>query len=210
MKPAFSRKDLPMLKKLNSPWVGSIIGLICYLGVTAATWNAATANLNGAQEPHDPEQSPAPANRESWLMNNVEVEALVKELRDERENLNKREKNLNDLKARLDSERDELNQLTQTVHRLQKEFDQSVSRVTEEEMGNLKKLAKTYTAVEPESVAPIFRKMDDTSVVKIMVFMKEQESGAILAALARGGEAEAKRAADLTDKLRLAIVPKKK
>jgi flagellar motility protein MotE (MotC chaperone) len=187
-----------------------MIGLICYLAVTAATWNAATSKLQAAQEAASAAEAPRPKNHETWLMSNVEIESLVKELKDEREGLEKREKDLNDLAARLRSEREELNQLTQTVHRLQKEFDQNITRVGEEEMANLKKLAKTYTAVEPEAAATIFRKMDDASIVKIMVFMKEQETGPILAALSQGGETEAKRTADLTEKLRLAIVPKKK
>jgi flagellar motility protein MotE (MotC chaperone) len=124
--------------------------------------------------------------------------------------LKKRETELNELKARLDSERSELNQLTQTVHRLQKDFDQSVSRVAEEETVNLRKLAKTYSGMEPEGAATIFKQMDDTAVVKIMMFMKELETGPILAALSKLGEADAKRAGDLTEKLRLAVVPKKK
>src|SRR5690349_550653 len=128
MSPAFSRKAWPMLKKLTSPWVSSAIGLICFLGVTAATWNAATAKLSAAQIAQEAAQAqaPAPVKKDDWLMNNVEIEALVKELKDERAALNKREKDLNDLAARLHADRDELNQLTQTVHRLQKEFDLSV------------------------------------------------------------------------------------
>jgi hypothetical protein len=43
-----------------------------------------------------------------------------------------------------------------------------------------------------------------------MLFMKEQETGPILAAMSKGGETEAKRAADLSEKLRVAVVPKKK
>jgi flagellar motility protein MotE (MotC chaperone) len=201
-----------MLKKLSSPWVGSIIGLISYLAVTAFTWNAATAHITTAEETNLASGSTTNSelNPFSATMSSVEIEALVKELRDERELLSKREKELNEFATRLHSERDELNQLTQTVHRLQKDFDLSVSRVGEEEVTNLKKLAKTYTSMEPEGAAAIFKQMDDSAVVKIMVFMKEAETGPILAALSRGGESEAKRAADLTDKLRLSVVPKKK
>ena len=61
-----------------------------------------------------------------------------------------------------------------------------------------------------DGAATIFKQMDDTSIVKIMVFMKDQETGPILAAMSKGGETEAKRAADLTEKLRVAVVPKKK
>jgi flagellar motility protein MotE (MotC chaperone) len=199
-----------MLKKLSSPWVGSIIGLISYLAVTAITWNVATAHISTAEETPLTPGITNEANPFSAAMSSVEVDALVKELRDARETVSKREKELNEWATRLNSERDELNKLTNSVYRLQKEFDQSVNRVTEEEAGNLKKLAKTYTSMEPEGAATIFKQMEDNAVVKIMVFMKEAETGPILSALARGGETEAKRAADLTEKLRLAVVPKKK
>ena len=77
-------------------------------------------------------------------------------------------------------------------------------------MVNLKKLGKTYSGMEPEGAAAIFKQMDDAAIVKILVFMKEQETGPILAALSKMGETEAKRAGDLTEKLRLSVVPKKK
>jgi flagellar motility protein MotE (MotC chaperone) len=198
-----------MLKKLNSPWVGSIVGLMAFLAVTAATWNTATRSIQAA---HDAAAATNNAARTEtpWSFDTAEIDALTKELRDEREVLSRREKDLNELAVRLHAERDELTQLTQAVHRMQTEFDLSVSRVTEEEMANLKKLAKTYSGMEPEGAATIFKQMDDGSIVKIMVFMKDQETGPILSALSKGGETEAKRAADLTEKLRVAVVPKKK
>lgn len=198
-----------MLKKLSSPWIGSIFGLICYLAVTASTWNAATAKMAAHQSEAKPELAEVNEYK-PWLFNNVEVENLIKELREERELLTKREKDLNELAARLQADREELNQLTQTVHRLQKDFDVSVSRVAEEETTNLKKLAKTYSGMEPEGAAKIFKTMDDATVVKIMIFMKELETGPILSAMSKLGETESKRAGELTDKLRLSVTPKKK
>lgn len=197
-----------MLKKLNSPWVGSVFGLVAFMGVTAATWNSATRKIESAQraaETNNVAKSETP-----WSFDTAEIDSLVKELKEERETLAKREKELNELADRLRSERNELTTLTQTVYRMQKEFDQSVSRVSEEETTNLKKLAKTYSVMEAEGAAAIFKQMDDASVVKIMVFMKEQETSPIITALAKGGEADTKRAADLTERLRVAVVPKKK
>ncbi len=199
-----------MLKKLCSPWIGSIVGLAAYLGVTAATWNAATSNKSGAVEAGASDAPPKGVEQASWMYNNMEVESLVKELREEQAGLAKREADLKELAARLQSEREELNQLTQAVHRLQKEFDASVVRVADEETTNLKRLAKTYSGLEPEGTATIFRQMDDGSVVKILMFMKEAETGPILGALSKLGEAEAKRAGELTERLRVAIMPKKK
>lgn len=199
-----------MLKKLYSPWIGSILGLIVFMAVTAATWNAATRKIDAANAAAAAEAQKAEKTETPWSFDTAEIDSLVKELREERQTLAKREKDLNDLADRLRAERNELTQLTQTVFRMQKEFDSSVSRVSEEETGNLKKLAKTYSAMDAEGAANIFKQMDDASVVKIMVFMKEQETSPIITALAKGGEADAKRAADLTERLRVAVVPKKK
>jgi flagellar motility protein MotE (MotC chaperone) len=196
-----------MLKKLNSPWVGSIIGLVAFMMVTAMTWSAATQKIQAA---HQVATNNVAKSETPWSFDTAEIDALVKELREEKELLNKREKDLNELADRLRFERTELTQLTQTVHRMQQEFDLSVSRVNEEETANLKKLAKTYSAMDPDGAANIFKQMDDGSVVKIMVFMKDQETSPILASMSKGGETDAKRAADLTEKLRVAVVPKKK
>lgn len=198
-----------MLKKLSSPWIGSVMGLLCFLGVTYATWNAATANITAVE--HKPsEPRPAGSDMSAAAMSAVEVEALVTELREEREAVDKREKALREWEDRLKSERGELTKLTQDVQRMQKEFDASITRVNEEEAINLKKIAKTYIAMEPDAAAGILKQMDDGAIVKYLMFMKEAETGPILAALSRGGEAEAKRAADLTEKLRLSVQPKKK
>jgi flagellar motility protein MotE (MotC chaperone) len=198
-----------MLKKLNSPWIGSIVGLVAFLAVTAATWNAATRSIQAAHKAATATNTVAKGET-PWSFDTVEIDSLVKELKEEREMLSKREKDLNELSDRLRAERNELIQLTQTVSRMQKDFDLSVSHVSDEETTNLKKLAKTYSGMEPDGAATIFKQMDDTSIVKIMVFMKDQETGPILAAMSKGGETEAKRAADVTEKLRVAVVPRKK
>jgi flagellar motility protein MotE (MotC chaperone) len=199
-----------MLKKLASPWISSVIGLISFLTVTAVTWNVATRNITIAHEAATSAATATTDDPDAWLHKTVESETLIKELREERNMLAKREKDLNELSARLNAERNELTQLTQTVHRMQKEFDSTVTRVADEESINLKKLAKTYATMEPEGAAGIFKQMDDSSVVKIMMFMKDQETAPILSALSKGGEAEAKRVGDLTERLRLAVIPKKK
>lgn len=198
-----------MSKLLNSPWIGSIAGLVAFMAVTAGTWNSATRKIQAAREAASQTNNVAKTET-PWSFDTVEIDSLVKELKEERETLTKREKDLNDLQARLNAERDELTQLTQTVFRMQKDFDSSVSRVSEEETVNLKKLAKTYSGMEAEGAAGIFKQLDDTSIVKIMVFIKDDIRGPILAAMSKGSDTDAKRAADLTEKLRVAVVGKKK
>jgi flagellar motility protein MotE (MotC chaperone) len=197
-----------MLKKLASPWIASALGVIVYLAVTVVTWQAATKNVTGAvQQSTEMLENEAPA--APWMVANPEVETLVKELRQQQENLNAREKSLNELADRLRFERTELNQLTQAVHRAQKDFEEMVSKVADDEAANLKKLAKTYAGMEPEACSAVFKKMEDGAVVKIMMFMRENETGPILAAMAKGSSDDAQRVADITQRLRIAVVPKK-
>jgi flagellar motility protein MotE (MotC chaperone) len=199
-----------MLKKLNSPWIGSIAGLVAFLSVTAGTWNASTRSIQAAREAATAAAKNAAKTETPWSFDTAEIDSLVKELKNEREMVSKREKDLNELATRLNAEREELTQLTQTVFRMQKDFDLSVSHVSDEETANLKKLAKTYSGMEPEAAAGIFKQMDDASIVKIMVFIKDDQRGPILAAMSKGNETDAKRAGDLTEKLRVAVVGKKK
>ena len=122
--------------------------------------------------------------------------------------LQQREQQLNDLAIRLDAERAEINQATQSVQQLQIDFDKNVVRVKEEETANLKKLAKVYAAMSGEAVGNIFAELDDTAVVKIMVFMKEEEKAVVLEAMAKKSGSEAKRAAAISERLRLSTVAK--
>jgi flagellar motility protein MotE (MotC chaperone) len=60
-----------------------------------------------------------------------------------------------------------------------------------------------YATMEPAGAARILREIDDTVIVKIMTLMKEPETAAILEAFARQGEQETKRAAAITETLRI-------
>jgi flagellar motility protein MotE (MotC chaperone) len=139
----------------------------------------------------------------SWDFYNADLDLLIAELKSEREALAQREQQLNDLAKRLQSERVELNAVTQHVHQLQLEFDKNVVRVREEEMANLKKLAKLYAAMTPEGAYAVFAEMQDEQLLKILIFMKEQETAPVLEVMAKSSQAEARRAARLTDRLRL-------
>ena len=57
----------------------------------------------------------------------------------------------------------------------------------------------------PYSAAAIMREMGDAVVVKIMLFMKETETAPILETLARPNEQAAKRAALISERLRLSV-----
>jgi len=191
-----------MTKLLTSSWMTAVISAVLYLGATVAFWKTPVLAPDAATK--QSETAKAAANAPSWEFINPEADQLLAELKSEKKALAKKEQDLNDLSLRLQAERAELNQATNSVHQLQVEFDVNVLRIHEEETINLKKLAKVYADMAAESAANIFGEMDDTSVVKIMVFMKDSETAAILEALAKKGQPDAKRAANLSEHIRLA------
>ena len=191
-----------MVKLLQSSWVAAAIGALLFLGTVAVALNP--QKLLQARQAELAAVSEAKKPGAGWDFNNPEIDQLISELRKEKEELAAREQQLKELATRLASERAEINQATQAVLVLQREFNEGVVRVREEETANLKKLAKTYAAMTPEGALPIVRQMEDEQVVKIFVYMKEDETAPILEALAKLGNTEAKRAATISEKMRLA------
>lgn len=200
-----------MVQKLQSPLIAVLLGLLLYAGVTAALWPK--IEVPKPNKPANPaaivvKPLPPPKKGPSWDYVNPEVDQLVEELKKERQTLAERSRQLDELAARLQAERNELNVVTQQVAQLQKEFDDTVVRVTEEETTNLKRLAKVYTSMSPEGAAVILKQLDETTIVKILTFMKDGETAPILETIAKLGDAEAKMAASISERLRLAVVRK--
>ncbi len=144
----------------------------------------------------------------SWEFSNPEAEQLISELKTEKKTLSTKEQQIMELTQRLQTERAELIQATQMVAQLQAEFDKNALKVKDDETVNLKKLAKTYGVMAPESAATILEQLEDSAMVKIMLFMKNDENGAILEALSKKGAPFAKRAAEISERLRIASVKK--
>jgi flagellar motility protein MotE (MotC chaperone) len=188
-----------MLRVIQSGWVTALLGGIAYCATTAMLIMSTPMSVTHSEAKEAPNKF-AP----SWEFFNPEVDLLVKELQKEKEGLAAKAKELSDLAARLDAERSELTVVTQAVHRMQAEFDRNVVRVKEEETSNLRKLGKTYSGMTPEGAALILKQMDDDQIVKILLFMKETEIAPLLENFARLSEAEAKRAALVSERLRTA------
>jgi flagellar motility protein MotE (MotC chaperone) len=191
-----------MIKLLTSPWTSVPVGALLYLASMLLFWKT----------PHPPAVNPGKAGAaftgHSWDFTNPEADQLMIELKSEKGLLALRKQQLDELASRLGMERDELASATLAVRKLQDQFDKSVTRVQEEEVPNLKKLAKVYAGMTPDSAASVMSQMEDAVVVKIMLYMKESEAGSILEMLAKKGPAEAKRAADISERLRLSIPSK--
>lgn len=194
-----------MARLLKSKGFAAILGVLLYLGVTLAVWRTPSPP---PPAPEEPSLARKIVNGPSWDFTNPEVDQLVLELKKERAALAERERQLDEFAARIKAEQAELNATTQRVHQLQRELDQTFVRVQEEETANLKKLAKVYSGMTPEGAASILKQLDETTIVKILVFMKEEQTAPILETLAKLGDAEAKLAASISERLRLAVFRK--
>jgi flagellar motility protein MotE (MotC chaperone) len=183
-----------MTRLLTSRWMTLPVSALVYLGATFLFWQAPKLPSHLAH---------VVSKGVFWDFKSPEADQLIAELKEEKKGLDKREQQLNELAQRLETQRTELDGVRQSVQKMQEDFDKNVVRVQDEETANLKKLAKVYSAMTPETAASIFGQMDDQAVAKIMVFMKEGDTAAILEALTKQGEEPAKRAATLSERLRV-------
>lgn len=212
------------MKPIAIPLIGSLIGGLLYLAVTAALI------LKGYKPPAPPPAkvakvvekdgvSGAPlagktadelnGTIQSWNYYNPDIEFLITYLKQTSNLFRIRQKDLDELGQRLAAERAELASVTQSVARLRDDIDKQVIRIQDDEIINVKRLAKTYAGMEPSSAAKVFAELDEKLVVKVMSQMKDDQNAAILDALAKTNAQGAKLAAALSDKLRLVSTGKK-
>lgn len=149
-----------------------------------------------------------------WNFNSDAVTKLIADLKASQERVGKDDKNLVTLKSQLESEKAELQKLRDELVQMREEIDQRVLEIQDSEVVNLKTLAQTYSAMPPAAAVTIFREMDENMVVKVLSCMKVDRTGPILGEMSKvpdkpGEESMAKRAARISDKLRL-IKPIKK
>ena len=194
------------MKFLQSSWVICLLGCAVYLGCTLAFLNPKVIQPVQAKEHKKAgHEGETVLTGPSWDFNNPEVDQIISELRTEKTVLAQREAELKALDARLSAERKELTAATQAVHRLQQEFDRNVTRVKDEEIGNLKRLAKLYATMSPDGAASVIKHLEEEQLMKILVYMKEAEIAPILELIAKGGPNDAKRVAAISERLRLVL-----
>ena len=145
----------------------------------------------------------------SWDFTNPEADQLISELKSEKGALALRKQQLDELASRLNTERAGIGRRhAWPSANCRTSLTKSVVRVQEDEVPNLKKDAKVYAGMTPETAANVMSQLDDSVMVKIMLYMKESETAAILEILAKKGPAEAKRAAAISEHVRLSIAQK--
>ena len=199
---------------IKNPITGSVLGGILYLLVTALLIIKGVPPRQ--EEPQGEladqlaEQTPGAKPKQVFDPRDAEADSLIKELQREKASINSRERELREWEARLRSEQMELSVVTQRVSQIRLDLDKEITRVKEDEAVNVKRLAKMYGAMDPVAAANIFLQMDETSLVKIMMVMKDSETSTVLDALGKQGEVGAKRAASLSERLRISqAIPKK-
>jgi len=190
-----------MVKLLQSQWMVTLMGTVLFLGTMAAVWHA--PHLPPVPPPAVASEPKGPA--PSWEFHNPEVEQLAADLKQQQAAVAARELQLREWEVRLQAERAEISTVTQTVARLQREFDANVVHVREAETTNLRRLAKLYGAMEPENAVKILREMKDDEIVKIFAFMKDNVTAPILEIIGTGGATEAKRAAQISERMRVLL-----
>lgn len=187
-----------MIRLLQSGWMCALLGTVIF-------WATTVPLLLGIKPPprvHAAANETTSTSGPSWEFNNPEMDRLTEELLRERETLNLRKKELDELALRLAAERAEINQVTQTVHQLQIDFGKGFLKVQQEESANLKKLARLFTTMNPDITVSLFEKMSDDDVVKYLVQMKDTDTVAIFEAMAKKGEAHTRRVGALTERLK--------
>jgi len=192
-----------MLKLIQSTWMIALVGTMLFLA-TLVVFLRPNKALTIAHRASVAQLAPTDKDFFALSEGNPEIEQMIAEIKKEKAALADREQKLRQLEDRLLTERAEINQVTQTVHQLQKQFDASVVRVREEETANLKKLAKIHAAMSPEGAAIILKEMTDDQIVKILVFMKDGDAAPILEIMAKLGKDDARRVAAISERIRLA------
>jgi len=187
-----------MTKLLAHQWIYAPLGAVIYLVATVLFWQKPML-LPARQKLAALTHAIGP----SWDFSNPEADQLIAELKIEKKLVEQRQQQLDDLAARLNSERAELGQVIQSVRQLQTEFDKAVLHVKDDEAVNLKKLAKVYAAMSPDAASAVLEQLDNEAIVKIMIFLKDVDSAAILEAMSKKGDAAARRTAQISEQIRL-------
>jgi flagellar motility protein MotE (MotC chaperone) len=192
-----------MIRILQSPWVSALVGSLLYLGTTLLL--ISPEPFQGAVAAQESEQSALTS--PSWSFRNPEFEQWISEIKREKEALDAREQQLNELQTRLEAERQEISVVTESVQQVQAEFDRNVVRFKDQEMENLRRQAKLVGSMPPESAAALIQEMPDEDAVRLLFTMKNDQASLIIDTVTRMGQSGVRRAAALTEKLRRVLPP---
>ncbi len=137
----------------------------------------------------------------SWKFHNPEMDQWITQIKEERDALAVREQQLKEWEAQLNAQGKELSTVTRTVSNVQADFDKRIVLFTAQEKENAKKQVKIVAGMSADGAATMLFEMPDNEVTKLLVSMKNDVAAGILDAMSKQGDAQAKRAAMLAQKM---------
>lgn len=189
----------PNMGYIITKWI--ILSLIGFIEFWATVLLLLSPQRILPTSPAEPEPAWLVEQIKEWV--NLEVGTLVAELKAEREFLRQKEQFLKELETRIMAEQAELSYLTQTIAKLQQNINAIITSIQQDEVANLKRLAKMYTAMEPAAAADILIAFPDDLLVKVLASMREDQIAPILEAMLQKNPEARTRIAELTDRIRL-------
>ncbi len=191
------------MKVLRSLWVLAILALTVNMTILSLLFYL---NQDQFQPPRFEEKEVTPL--EKWTFQTKELDGLSVHLKTLESTLKLREEKIAIEASRINAERNELEKIRKQLEQFQRQLDESVLKIKESEMKNLKAMAATYSAMDPQSAKEIFNSMPDNLILKIVVLMPPETVAQIFAGMAKD-EKNAQRAAVLTEAWRLLQRPEK-
>lgn len=204
-----------MSAKLINPVTVTALSIVLSVGLGAAmSWRVMepllvkAANAAAAKQPT---AETSELRQKGWDFWTIEIENLSHELKEERERLKLQAEKLEQRVARVAAEEKEFVKMRADLEGMRKQIADRIIEIKADETKNIKTLAQTYTTLTPKGAAAILREMDDATAVKILAIMKPEVVGPIFEEMSRDSSADspmAKRAATLSEKLRLMKAPR--
>lgn len=140
----------------------------------------AAAQPAAAQTPTAPEEvKPAPAREPSPGQLDLEI---LRDVERRQKELDAREEALAREKERLEAMKGDLDKQIAELKALEVKLEEQIKLRGDLEDGAIQKLAKTYSAMPPETAALLVAQMDTRIAIRVLSAMKERNAGRILAA----------------------------
>jgi flagellar motility protein MotE (MotC chaperone) len=196
-----------MISRILSPLVCGIVGLLLSIAVgVGMTWRTMSTHVTRTIAVRALQNS-SELKKRGWDFWTIEMENLATELREDRDRLKKVDADLTQRESRLEASQRELAKERAELKAIQTQISDRIVEISADEKINLKKLALTYSSLTARKAVALIREMDDSTAVKILSLMKPDTVGPIFEEMSQATAADgtplARRAAQLSDKLRL-------
>jgi flagellar motility protein MotE (MotC chaperone) len=196
-----------MIARIFSPIVVGIIGLLLSIAVgVSVVWQTMDTHVSKTIAVRAL-QSSNELKKRGWDFWTIEMENLATELREDQERIKKIDADLTQREGRVEASEHELAKERAELQAMQKQISDRIFEISDDERINLKKIAQNFANITPRAAVAIIREMDDSTAVKILSMLKADTVGPIFQemSIAAGtdGNPLARRAAQLSDKLRL-------